>query len=124
MPIYCEQEPGSGGKNQLAALFEYLETELPGWTFREHNPRDEGDKVMRANIWFAEAALGKFYMVQGNWNDGFLKQLASFPSGKHDDKIDSISGARIKIAPIRRWRKQKFLSLSTNFKKDDNENTV
>lgn len=108
---YFEQEPGSGGINQLAALFDYLRSELPGWTFREHNPKDNGDKIMRANIWFAEASLGKFFMLQGNWNQPFLKQLSSFPSGKHDDKIDSVSGARLNIAPIRRWKKVKFMHL-------------
>ena len=121
--VWCEQEPGSGGINQLAALFEYLKEELPGWTFKEHNPRDEGDKIMRANIWFAEAALGKFFMVQGNWNDAFLKQLASFPSGKHDDKVDSVSGARLKIAPIRRWKKIKFLHLGQKAEKEEEEKT-
>jgi predicted phage terminase large subunit-like protein len=121
VPVYVEQEPGSGGINQLAALFEWLEEELPGWHFEEHNPRDQGDKIMRANIWFAEAAQGKFSMVEGKWNESFLKQLASFPSGKHDDKVDSISGARIMIAPIRRWKKIEFMHL--NMKKDE-ENKV
>lgn len=119
--VWCEQEPGSGGKNQLAALFEYLKEELPQWTFKEHNPRDHGDKIMRANIWFSEASLGKFYMVQGNWNDGFLRQLASFPSGKHDDRIDSVSGARLNIAPIRKWKKIEFIHLGQKFDNDVSE---
>jgi predicted phage terminase large subunit-like protein len=124
--IWCEQEPGSGGKNQLAALFEYLRGELPGWTFHEHNPRDYGDKIMRSNVWFAEAGLGKFFILKGDWTQEFFRQLASFPSGKHDDRIDSVSGARLMIAPIRRWKKQKFMHLGQVFEmtNDNEENKV
>ena len=64
---------------------------------------------MRANVWFAEAALGEVYLVQGNWNEGFLDQLASFPAGRHDDKIDSVSGARACVAPFKKWTRQGFL---------------
>ena len=73
--------------------------------------RPEGDKVMRANAWFAEAALGQFYMVQGNWNEGFLDQLSSFPEGRHDDRIDAVSGARQVIAPFKAWKHISFLHL-------------
>jgi phage terminase large subunit-like protein len=50
-------------------------------------------------------------MVQGDWNDGFLRQLGSFPIGKKDDKIDSVSGARMKLAPIFTWKKIGFLKI-------------
>ena len=79
------------------------------WKVEGHKP--EGDKVMRANAWFAEAALGQFYMVQGNWNEGFLDQLSSFPEGRHDDRIDSVSGARQVIAPFKAWKHINFLHL-------------
>jgi predicted phage terminase large subunit-like protein len=112
VPIYIEEEPGSGGINQVKQIALDIEKELPGWIVRSHNPRREGgDKVVRANIWFAEASRGKFYMVQGNWNDPFLKQLSSFPNAKHDDKIDSVSGARICCAPVFKWRKTEFIHL-------------
>ncbi|MHA2030833.1 MAG: hypothetical protein ACW99Q_15750, partial [Candidatus Kariarchaeaceae archaeon] len=62
------------------------------------------------NVWFAEAAQGRFYMVQGNWNDGFLDQLSSFPEG-HDDRVDSVSGARHVVAPVRMWSTTPFLSV-------------
>ena len=107
-----EQEPASGGKNQVAAIIKHLRDKLPEWIAPEgHNPREFGDKVMRANLWFAEAAAGNFYMVQGEWNEPFLKQLGSFPISKHDDKIDSVSGARVRLAPIFQWKKISFLSL-------------
>lgn len=111
IPIYIEQEPAAGGKNQIAAIKKFIETEL-GVTYRVygHNPKEIGDKVMRANVWFAEAAQGRFYMVQGNWNESFLDQLSSFPEG-HDDKIDSVSGARHVVAPVRMWKSVPFISV-------------
>jgi len=111
IPIHIEQEPASGGKNQVAELINYIRENL-GQTYSVygHNPREIGDKIMRANVWFAEAAQGRFYMVQGNWNEGFLDQLSSFPEG-HDDRIDSVSGARHVVAPVRTWKSIPFMSV-------------
>lgn len=112
IPIYLEQEPGSGGKNQVAAIAKHIKEKL-GSQYRVygHSPREIGDKVMRANVWFAEAANGQFYLVHGNWNEGFLEQLDEFPAGKKDDKIDSVSGARHTIAPIIAFKDIEFLHL-------------
>ena len=105
--IYIEQEPGAGGKNQVADIAK-LES-LSGYTVREHKP--EGDKVLRANLWFGEAAQGRVYLIRGSWIDGFLEQLSSFPIMRHDDRIDSVSGARMCIAPIRKWKQVEFLAI-------------
>lgn len=107
-----EEEPGSGGINQVAALSEFIKNNLPTWpTPIGWNPRKGGDKVMRANYWFAEAKLGFIYLIEGSWNKPFLDQLSSFPIGRHDDRIDSVSGARLCISPIKMWRNIGFLSL-------------
>lgn len=105
-----EEEPGSGGKNQVAELTQLLLTACPGYPMAM-GWRPEGDKVMRANVWFAEAAQKKIYLVSGEWNGKFLDQLSSFPIARHDDRIDSVSGARFNLAPIRTWRQTKFLHL-------------
>ena len=109
VPIWVEQEPGSGGKNQVAELAETVE--LQPYQVKPHLSRGHGDKIMKANIWFAEAALGKVYICQGKWNEPFLEQLASFPNARHDDKVDSVSGARLCVAPVRQWRRQEFLQI-------------
>lgn len=106
--IKLEEEPGSGGKNQVAAIAKMLKTNLPGW-YAATGQRPAGDKVMRANIWFSEASNGRFWLVRGKWNKPFLDQLGSFPVGRHDDKIDSVSGARLAIAPVRTWKSVSFL---------------
>ena len=110
--IYVEQEPASGGKNQVVAVRNYVRDKLPGWPQVEgHNPKELGDKVMRANYWFHEASQGRIWLMSGEWNESFLRQLSSFPVGRHDDKIDSPSGARAVLAPIRKWKEISFLKV-------------
>lgn len=122
VPIYIEQEPGSGGKNQIAAIQEEFseDIELAGHKVIGFFPRDYGDKIMRANYWFAEAANGQWYIIYAPWNKKFFKQLGSFP-GRYDDYIDSISGARLCIAPIKKWKKIKFLHMGSKVEEDDEE---
>lgn len=105
--IFIEQEPASGGKNQVADIANY--EALQGYVVRGHKP--DGDKVLRAGIWFAEAEQGRVYLIRGVWNDGFLEQLSSYPLMRHDDRIDSVSGARMCIAPINKWRQIDFLAV-------------
>lgn len=111
VPIYIEQEGGSGGKNQVSEIAAM--PELAGYTVKPHRPRELGDKIMRAQPWFAKASQGLVYLVAGNWNKEFLNQLGSFPSGKHDDRIDSVSGCFAIIAPVKKWRKTEFVSVGS-----------
>lgn len=115
--IRIEEEPGSGGKNQVAELVSHLKRH--GLTAKGHNPRNEGDKVMRANTWFAEANQGKWFYVKGLWVEPFFQQLDSFPIGSHDDDIDGVSGARHEIAPIRTWRKANFMAVGLTTEKSE-----
>jgi len=109
--IYVEEEPGSGGINQVKAIQDYIKEELPGWVVEAHNPRSIGDKVMRSQIWFAEAKAGQIYLVDGAWVEPFLTQLGGFPILPHDDKVDSLSGARHCLLPVKRWKDVPFLVL-------------
>lgn len=54
--------------------------------------RVDKDKVSRALPWAARAEGGKVRLVRGNWIADFLDEACSFPHGKHDDMIDSLSG--------------------------------
>lgn len=108
--IVLEEEPGSGGINQVAAIAAEFKKELPGWP-TPIGWKPIGDKVTRANVWFAEATQGKIFMVQGPWNETCLNQIGSFPVARHDDRIDSISGARFNLAPVIQWRSISFLHL-------------
>ena len=109
--VIVEQEPASGGKNQVAAIDLELKKQIPG------HPGCEGyrptERVEAANIWFKDAFAGDMYLIYGSWNKPFLEQLDAFPGSTHthDDRITSVSGARINIAPLKRWRRSSFLSL-------------
>jgi len=114
VPIVLEEEPGSGGKNQIAAIEDWMNDicdrkniprfQISGW-------RPDNDRVVLANVWFAEASKSKVYLVKGEWNEGFLDELAGFPVAPHDDRITSVTGARMNVAPIKLWSSPKFLSL-------------
>jgi phage terminase large subunit-like protein len=111
--IYIEQEPASGGKNQVAELSSYLKSEL-GWASVEGwLPRDVGDRVMGANYWFAEAKQDLLFVVDdGTWDvRGMIDQIQNFPIVRHDDRVTSITGARYNLAPIKRWKDIPFMKL-------------
>lgn len=121
--ICIEQEPGSGGKNQVAALAEEIKKELPEWTVRGLEAKKLGDRVLAANTWFGEAFQGHWYIVGGIWNEAFFDQLDIFPNPAfHDDRITSVTGARHKIAPIRSWKKIKFIAIDGKPQSNDGEN--
>jgi predicted phage terminase large subunit-like protein len=110
--VCFEQEPASGGKNQVAELIDHIRKELPNWSVTSLEAKKLGDRVLAANTWFSEAAEGKWYIVKGNWNESFFSQLDYFPNPAiHDDRITSVTGARHKVAPIRKWRKMKFIAV-------------
>jgi phage terminase large subunit-like protein len=130
--VCFEQEPASGGKNQVAELKALLKKECPWVQFSKGkkstdidgawNPKDAGDRVMGANTWFAEAQTtevdgvvheGQWYYVSGLWTEKFFSQLDTFNGIAHDDRITSITGARHVIAPIqKKWSSPKFLALT------------
>lgn len=135
--VCFEQEPASGGKNQVAELKAHLKKECPWVRFSKGNkitdiagawnPKDAGDRVMGANTWFAEAQtnevdtkdgkivhVGQWYYVKGLWTSKFFTQLDTFDGINHDDRITSITGARYVLAPImKRWSTVKFLAIGT-----------
>lgn len=118
--VCFEQEPASGGKNQVAELKDFLETELQKrWGIGLNQVKIEsleakklGDRVLAANTWFSEANNGQFYYVKGIWNEKFFGQLDTFDGIKHDDRITSVTGARHNIAPIqKKFKRIGFLAL-------------
>lgn len=110
--VCFEQEPASGGKNQVAELKELLQKEVPEVSVYSLEAKKLGDRVLAANTWFGEANNGQWYMVKGIWNELFLGQLDLFPNpAVHDDRITSVTGGRHWIAPVRTWRKVSFTAI-------------
>lgn len=107
---FVEQEGGSAGKEIAAQMI----TRLSGHAvFRDvvsgkrhrvsSGERLPGEaKVIRATGVAAAAENGNIRIVQGNWNEDFLSELAAFPEYRFCDQVDAFSGAFNRISAHRR----------------------
>lgn len=84
--VGIEQEGGSGGKESA----ESTAINLAGWVVRIVRP--VGDKVARADSFSVQVNLGTVYLLEGDWNAEFIKELRHFPKSKFKDQVDSVSG--------------------------------
>lgn len=83
--VSIPQDPGQAGKQQVL----YLTRKLAG--FMVDSSPETGDKTTRATSVASQANVGNLSMVAGPWNPAFKDELASFPSGTHDDQVDALS---------------------------------
>jgi len=90
--IWCEQEPGSGGKESAEATVRNLAG------FSIHMERPTGDKVTRADGFSAQVEGGNVLLLEGDWNTAYIEELRHFPFGTFSDKVDASSGAFNKLA--------------------------
>lgn len=85
--IWLEEEPGASGKAEVESLIRFLSG------FAAYPDKVQKDKITRASPLAAQVEAGNVKLVKGDWNEEFLKELEKFPFGKHDDQVDSASGA-------------------------------
>lgn len=52
----------------------------------------DGNKTMRASLWGSRLEDGIIHAVKGPWFPDFARECDDFPKGKHDDRIDAVSG--------------------------------
>jgi predicted phage terminase large subunit-like protein len=88
VPITMEQEPGASGKSLIS---HYRRQILAGFNFRGRT--SSGSKEVRAATIAARAEHGEVVLVEADWTEEFLDELAEFPEGLHDDQVDALSGA-------------------------------
>jgi predicted phage terminase large subunit-like protein len=50
-----------------------------------------GDKVVRATPQEAIIEAKNMFLVEGEWNNDFIKEYTTFPAGIHDDIVDAVS---------------------------------
>lgn len=87
---------------------DYLRRTLGGFAIVEE-VHVSTDKVARAACIEAIFDAGKVHILRGHWNQNWLAEIASFPSGRHDDQVDSlIVGCREEVmrgksSPITDW---------------------
>jgi predicted phage terminase large subunit-like protein len=85
--VAFHQDPGSAGKGEADAMC----SALAGYDVRYRTAT--GDKTTRALPVSSQAEHGKIKILKAPWNDAFLRELESFPEGRHDDQADAFSGA-------------------------------
>ena len=85
--IRLPEDAGQAGKNQTL----HLTRMLAGFTVTFE--RETGGKDTRAMPVASQVNVGNVAMVKADWNMPFRDELAAFPAGTFDDRVDALSGA-------------------------------
>jgi predicted phage terminase large subunit-like protein len=73
-------------------LLQDLSTTMPEGMTRPIGVKPEGSKVERMVAQSAKIEAGHVYLPKSApWLGDFLTELLSFPNGRHDDQVDSVS---------------------------------
>ena len=106
---YKEWEPDATIVEAKAAgsplIFELRTMGIP---VQEFTPSKGNDKIARLNAVADLFASGRVWVPNTRWADELVEEVASFPSGEHDDLVDSMSQALL------RYRKGGFIRLHTD----------
>jgi len=95
---WCEQEPGSGGKESAEATVRNLAG------FRVKLDRVTGDKVTRAEPYSAQVEARNITLLKRHWTEAFLEEHEKFPMGAIKDQVDASAGAFNKLCDSARKR--------------------
>jgi predicted phage terminase large subunit-like protein len=85
--IGLPQDPAAAGKSHAQRMISLLAK------FNVSADPVQGDKVLRSMSWAGKAGAGMICMRKADWNDDFLTEVTSFPTGAHDDMVDAASTA-------------------------------
>ena len=96
--VWIEQEPGSSGKEAAQDTIR----NLAGYIIQAERPT--GDKIIRSQTLAVQINNGNVFLLRGDWNAAFIKELSLFPYGKYKDQVDSCSGAFRKLVAKRMVR--------------------
>jgi predicted phage terminase large subunit-like protein len=89
-----------------------FELRAMGIPVQDFTPSKGNDKISRLNSISDIFASGRVWVPQTRWAEELVEEVASFPSGEHDDLVDSMSAAII------RFRKGGFLQLDTDYEEE------
>jgi predicted phage terminase large subunit-like protein len=85
-----------------------FELRAMGIPVQEFVPSRGNDKIARLNAVADIFASGKVWVPNTNWAEELVEEVASFPSGEHDDLVDSMTQALL------RFRRGGFIPLLTD----------
>jgi len=103
--IRLEQEPGAAGK----ALVSTYVRMLVGYDVA--GIPSSGDKQTRAYNFAAQVNAGNVRILIAPWNKVWLARHRTFPFGRHDDEVDSTSGAFNELTGGPAWVRMKFMKV-------------
>jgi predicted phage terminase large subunit-like protein len=85
-----------------------FELRAMGIPVQEYTPSRGNDKIARLNSVADIFASGLVWVPNTHWAEELVEEVASFPSGEHDDLVDSTSQA------LMRFRRGGFIKLATD----------
>ena len=86
-------------------IFELRQMGIP---VQEFSPSKGQDKIARLNAVADIFASGRVWVPNTHWADELIEEVASFPSGEHDDLVDSMTQALL------RYRRGGFIQLASD----------
>ena len=86
-------------------IFELRQMGIP---VQEYTPSKGNDKIARLNAVADIFASGHVWVPNTHWAEELMEEVASFPSGEHDDLVDSMSQALL------RYRRGGFIQLASD----------
>ncbi len=85
-----------------------FELRAMGIPVQEFTPSKGNDKIARLNAVADIFASGRVWVPNTHWAEELVEEVASFPSGEHDDLVDSMTQALL------RYRQGGFLRLASD----------
>ncbi len=85
-----------------------FELRAMGIPVQEFTPSKGNDKIARLNAVADMFASGRVWVPSTHWAEELVEEVASFPSGEHDDLVDSMTQALL------RYRQGGFLRLASD----------
>ena len=86
-----------------------FELRAMGLPVQEYTPSKGNDKISRLNSVADIFASGRVWVPETRWAEELVEEVASFPSGEHDDLVDSMTQALL------RFRRGGFLRLASDY---------
>jgi predicted phage terminase large subunit-like protein len=89
-----------------------FELRAMGIPVQEYTPSKGSDKIARLNSVADMFASGRVWVPATSWAEELVEEVASFPSGEHDDLVDSMTQALL------RFRRGGFITLESDEQDD------